>query len=367
MYCKLPKKLFFICFVAFVSAGCTSVVQENQGQSTDSTSTNSDWLIPSDNVFVGASRDEIASLDDPTFKKPSEIDFLDPDELVLGIKVGDQVRAYPNVILYYHEIVNDMIGDKAVAVTYCPLTGSGLAWDRTIDGETTTFGVSGLIYKNNLIAYDRNSESFWSQMMATSVKGTHSGDDLNTLHIIEMEWEAWEKAFPDSKVLAGNGSNSLGYEQYPYGGDYHSDDRAILFPIGQEDDRRDRKTLAHGIYYDSDLTVFPIQSFANQLTVSNKFISGNDVVIIGNGNFKLATSYSRTLEDGTTLNFEKISDEFPIVMQDDSGTEWNIFGEAVSGSMEGKTLTPLPSYNAYWFAWVDFFKSGPKTPVIAIP
>ncbi|MDZ7682712.1 MAG: DUF3179 domain-containing protein [Fodinibius sp.] len=367
MYYNQYSKTLLISVLLFFTISCSSVVEQNQGQPTDSTSTNSEWLIPSDRVFVGASRDEIASLDDPAFQKPSEVNFLEPEELVLGLKVGDEIKAYPNIILYYHEIVNDTVDGKPVAVTYCPLTGSGLAWDRTIDGQTTTFGVSGLIYKNNLIAYDRNTNSYWSQMKASSVKGVHSGDRLQTIHLIEMQWEAWQKAFPNSKVLTGNGNKTLSYEQYLYGGDYPSNNQRILFPIGQEDDRLDRKTLAHGLYYNSDLIVFPIKNFQNELTVSNKSISSTDIVLIGNRKHKLATSYSRILDDGTELSFEKVTDSFPIVMQDDSGTNWNIFGEAVNGPLKGKSLTPLPSYNAYWFAWVDFFKSGPKTPVIAIP
>jgi len=224
-----------------------------------------------------------------------------------------------------------------------------------------------LIYKNNLIAYDRKTNSNWSQMKALGVKGPLAGEEPQTYQLIEMKWKTWKEAFPTSKVLAGNQTTDFNYERYPYGGDYPSNNNSILFPIGREDDRLERKTLAHGVYYKSTLSVFPIKDFPDEISVNNRFVKGSNIVVIGSSDAQLAVTYSSKRDDGTTLNFEKVPDQLPVVMKDAEGTKWNIFGEAVSGPREGEKLTRIPSYNAYWFAWVDFFGAGPREPFIVRP
>ena len=99
-------------------------------------------------------------------------------ELVVGIVIDGHARAYPHKILDWHEIINDKIGNTAFAITYCPLTGTALGWDRTVNGTETTFGVSGLLYNTNLIPYDRLTGSYWSQMLSKSIRGSLSDQYL---------------------------------------------------------------------------------------------------------------------------------------------------------------------------------------------
>ncbi|HMB97637.1 MAG TPA: DUF3179 domain-containing (seleno)protein, partial [Balneolaceae bacterium] len=197
---------------------CESV-STNTSTPNDS-NTNDSWLIPEDQVFIGAGRDDIPSIDDPSFKPVGDIDFIEDDELIIGVKIGNEIRGYPHQILNYHEIVNDFIGDEAVAVTFCPLTGSALAWNREIEGEVTEFGVSGLIHKNNLIAYDRATNSYWSQMLEQSVNGERIGIRLQSYGVIEMNWKTWKHRFPDSEVLTGETGFDRDYSSYPYGRNY---------------------------------------------------------------------------------------------------------------------------------------------------
>lgn len=355
-------------------AACSSVTSESSSSGPvnsdpdPSSGDSTGWTIPSDRVFVGQSRDGIPSIDNPVFQDVSEVDNLEPDELVLGLKIGDQVKAYPHVVLYYHEIVNDHLGDEPVAVTYCPLTGTGLAWNRMIDGEETTFGVSGLIYKNNLIAYDRKTESYWSQMLAKGVKGPKAGEELETYQLIETTWKSWKEAYPNSKVLMGPEGIDRAYDTYPYG-NYPENNDYILFPIGNEDDRLERKKLMHGIFFKSALgvRVMPIESFTEKVKVVHRQISQNEIVIAGSSTRNLTVSYFRQLEEGPKLEFDGISGEFPVIMEDQKGNRWNVFGEAVSGPRKGERLTPVPSYNGYWFAWVDFFGDAPRRPPIIYP
>src|SRR3990172_4124896 len=136
----------------------------------DSTEVPGDWLIPKDQIFDGGpGKDGIPALTNPQFASALSTSYLNNNDLVLIIKIGGEIRIYPHPILDWHEIINDDISGTKFTLTYCPLTGSGIAWNRVINGKETTFGVSGLLYNSNLIPYDRASNSNWSQMKMLSV------------------------------------------------------------------------------------------------------------------------------------------------------------------------------------------------------
>ncbi|MEM6806653.1 MAG: DUF3179 domain-containing (seleno)protein, partial [Bacteroidota bacterium] len=124
-----------------------------------------DWLVPQDEVFDGGpGKDGIPSIDEPRFIDADAANFISENDLVVGYADGNEAKAYPHVILDWHEIVNDETNNFPHAIVYCPLTGSATGWERTIDGKKTTFGVSGLLYNTNIIPYDRETDSNWSQM-----------------------------------------------------------------------------------------------------------------------------------------------------------------------------------------------------------
>ena len=354
-----------ITFLTLFAVQCSSVSTNNENED-QIEGEGSVWSIPEDKVFIGQGRDGIASIDDPKFEQTNDIDFINDDDLITAIQIGDDIRGYPNVILNYHEIVNDRVNNIPVAVTYCPLTGSGLAWNRTVNGVETTFGVSGFIYKNNLIAYDRETQSYWSQMLNRAVAGTEENESKENYRLIEMTWEAWKEAYPNGKVLSGITGFDLNYSIFPYG-DYRTNNNNILFPIEREDDRLERKARTHGIFYTQNLVVFPISAFSDEGTVINSTYSGEDVVVAGIAKDVLVVSYSRTLSDGTTLEFSSTDEPLPAIMEDDEGTVWSVFGEALRGPKKGEWLQQIPSYNSYWFGWVDFYGTSPRTPIIQIP
>lgn len=348
----------YLTIITFAVMACSSSVSSSNSETEITDCTEEDWLLPCEQVVDGGpGQDGIPSIDEPNFSSVSEITFLEDHELVLGVKVGDQVKAYPNVIMYYHEITNDIIDDRPVAITYCPLTGSGIAWDRTINGTRTTFGVSGLIHKNNLIAYDRKTGSYWSQMKNKSINGDLKGTEAETLQLVEMTWGSWKKAFPNSQVLNTNTGYNRNYNKYLYGADYSEDHDRILFPIYTEDDRLERKVLAHSINYGFLSKTYPIRDFSKSIQVINDDFEGNKLVIAGSSELEMAVSFERIVEDGTELQFEAVTDDLPVIMEDQEGNRWNLFGEAVSGPRQGEKLTPAPGYNAYWFALADFFNS----------
>jgi hypothetical protein len=368
MIIKLTDSKFAI-FLALVLVlllfpSCNPVIDSSSNQPPASDST--DWSVPEDQIYTGALQDQILAIDEPRFASVSEIDFMKPDDLVLLLNINGQIKAYPHKVLNYVEIVNDVVGEEPVAVTFCPLTGSGLAWSRTINGHTTTFGVSGLIYKNNLIAYDRRTESRWSQMLVRSIQGPLRDEQPTPIYpLVQLRWTDMKQAYPEVPVLAGRQSARNNYDSYPYGRDFPDDDQAILFPIDHEDDRLDRKTLVHGLFYNSATSlVFPIPSLPESLTVTPYSHQGEEIVIAGSSKMELVVSFYRQLPDGTMLQFTSTGQPFPAIMEDQEGNVWNLFGTAIQGPREGSHLERPPSYNVYWYAWVDFFGVSPRNPII---
>lgn len=139
-------------------------------------------LLPADEIVQGGPpRDGIPALDEPEFVDAGDARFLEPDDRILGISLGGSARAYPVRILNYHEIVNDRIGTEPVVITYCPLCGSGMAFASEVDGRLLTFGVSGLLYNSDVLLFDRQTESLWSQLRKQAVTGPLKGLNLEML------------------------------------------------------------------------------------------------------------------------------------------------------------------------------------------
>mgnify|MGYP002624136662 FL=1 len=161
----MTRYYLFIClFVLSFSCKKEPIVSSSTGNS-------SNWLVPQAELEFGTNKDAIRAVDNPLFVPKEEILYMEAEDIVQVLKLEDEIRAYPINVLDWHEIVNDQINDKKVAITYCPLTGTGICWNREIDGMQTTFGVSGWLYRSNLIAFDRATDSYWSQMRMDCING----------------------------------------------------------------------------------------------------------------------------------------------------------------------------------------------------
>jgi Protein of unknown function (DUF3179) len=184
----------------------------------------SNATIPRDEILPGGPpRDGIPAINQPQFIKPSEVNFLRDDDRVLSVKIDNEVRAYSLRILNWHEIVNDQVGDHAIAVTYCPLAGAGMVFDRSVNGRNLSFGVSGLLYQSDLLMYDRETESLWSQIAMKAVSGAQAGAELPWLPAENMTWHAWREAYPDGKVLPTQTRCSGGCDKPGRAGTDHDD------------------------------------------------------------------------------------------------------------------------------------------------
>jgi hypothetical protein len=328
----------------------------------DTSSAEDDWLIPRFEIRDGGpGQDGIPSIDNPDFDPVGAINFIPDNRMIIGVKFEDEIRAYPHQILDWHEIVNDQVGNKSFAIQYCPLTGTGMCWNREIDGSVTEFGVSGLLFRNNLIAYDRNTESNWSQMQLRSVHGQHSGLNVETYPVVETTWETWKKLYPNSKVHNTNTGHVRNYTSFAYGSGYSTNHNDLLFPIQNHDDRLRNKVRVHGIIgsenldLDPTVKVYVINDFGDGVNLIEDSIDGNDYVIIGSGEYNFAAAFLLETTSENSTQFSAVQEQLPVVMQDNEGNSWDIFGYAVEGPRQGERLTAARSYTGYWFAWADFF------------
>jgi len=340
-------------FLGLMTAGCSDADDVNPaGGGT------AGWLIPSDQVFDGGpGKDGIPSIDNPQFTTLAKATFLTDEALIVGMRVGDEIRAYPHPILDWHEIVNDKIQSTSFALTYCPLTGSALGWNRVIDGRETTFGVSGLLYNTNLIPYDRASNSNWSQMRNQCVNGQLIGRSAEIFQVVETTWKSWKQLFPQSTVMSINTGFSRPYGSYPYfngaGQDYRIDP-FLIFPTELDDTRLPRKDRGVGLSVAGKGKAYRINAFALTIETINDTFNGLPIVVVGSSGMNFGAAYGRQLGDGALLSLQPLQNELPAVMVDNEGTKWDLFGYGVSGARAGQRLPATDSYIAYWFAWATF-------------
>ncbi|MBN4051983.1 DUF3179 domain-containing protein [Cytophagaceae bacterium AH-315-L13] len=338
--------IIFICYMLG-----TTACKKDKDSDNDS---NDSWSIPEDEVYDGGpGKDGIPSIDSPEFVSFDAIDYLEDDDLVLGIKSGNTIRAYPHPILDWHEIINDDVNGIKLSVTYCPLTGSGIGWDRNVDGSTTTFGVSGLLYNSNLIPYDRETDSNWSQMKLESVNGSLKGTIPSVIMLVETTWKTWKEMYSNTAVMSITTGYTRSYGTYPYGS-YKTNNDNLLFPISNDDSRLPQKERVHGIIAGDKQRAYQFVLFSDSTQTINDNLNNIPVVIIGNESKNFILSFERKIGD-STLTFLPVQTSLPDVMIDNEGTTWDVFGVATSGPRAGEQLTPTKSFIAYWFAWGTFY------------
>lgn len=236
------KKILLLTLTFALSFGLTRLIANPKDNGFNLEKT----IIPVDNIFSGGpGRDGIPAIDQPKFINAENADFLRPSDRVLGLAFQDINKAYPIKILNFHEIVNDRFNNEPVVITFCPLCGSGIAYSAMINGQRHSFGVSGLLYNSDVLLYDRETESLWSQLMNQSVSGPLQGEKLTPIALTHTTWEDWKQRFPKTQVLSKNTGFSRNYDTNPYEG-YHLD-RKIWFPVEQQNDSYHPKELILGI------------------------------------------------------------------------------------------------------------------------
>lgn len=232
------------------SSSTDRVVNIMEGQEIKVTAEGVKYIVdPNEIRSGGPPKDGIPSIDNPKFVTVEEADkWISDNELVLAIIYKGVKRVYPLQILVFHEIVNDNIGGDAILITYCPLCGSGIAYERVIDGVDVEFGTSGKLYNSNLLMYDRKTDTYWTQIDGKAIIGELTGRELKAISIDTVVWRDWKTEHHDSEVLSQNTGFNRNYGRDPYGSYY--EDSFLMFPVDNEDNRIHAKTVVFGIEVD---------------------------------------------------------------------------------------------------------------------
>ncbi len=341
--------LAFITTILSCSTSSTQDTPQNQDAG-EMENTSTEWSIPLAEVLDGGpGRDGIPALENPVMVSADNSSIIGDSDLILGYKNGNDIRAYQHFILDWHEIVNDDVGDVSLAITYCPLTGTGIGWNRFIDGKRTTFGVSGLLYQTNLIPFDRATKSNWSQLLNESVNGSLSGKKAEVITLVETDWKTWKTMFPDTKLMSLNTGFARTYGVYPYV-DYKTNNSFFLFPT-PKDSRLPLKERVHAIVDGGDAKVYQFSKFDSSGILKDTF-NGKNYLVVGNSNFIASFELDASQSN---LDFSFVYDgSSSAVFEDSLGTQYNVFGEAVAGSGQLNTST---SFMGYWFSIPAFYET----------
>lgn len=322
----------------------------------DSVSADLSCTIPQSQIVSGGPGiDGIPALHNPTFVRAADpgATYLRDDDRVMGLLIGETPFAIPLNILWWHEVVNLDVDDLHLAVTHCPLTGSSLVFDRSAIGNVT-LGVSGLLFNNNLLMYDRDDPfSLWPQMLRGARCGTKTGIDLPMFPSFEMTWAAWRTMHPTTGVVGSQTGFGRDYQRYPYG-DYDREDNGnLLFPIAV-DARRPPKERVLGIPGQGNADVVLPFGTLNELGTRAAVavsLDGRTVVVFWDRTSWSAAAFETEL-GGQTLTFQ-VADGAVV---DDGGSTWRVDGLATGGPLAGQRLRPVAdAFVAYWFAWAAFY------------
>ncbi|MDA1314113.1 MAG: DUF3179 domain-containing protein [Acidobacteria bacterium] len=313
----------------------------------------------------GPPKDGIPAILNPKFVSVEEANgWLAPSEPVLMVKHAGEARAYPLQILIFHELANDQIADLPILVSYCPLCNSAITFDRRIDGQTHTFGVSGMLRNSDMVMYDHQTDSLWQQLTGDSLVGEHTGKQLKLISSQVVPWNHFAENFRDAKVLSRDTGYENRYGTTPYGG-YEFSNR-LMFPVTatrKADVRPMERMLT--LILAGNVRAYPFEHLRRNKVTEGKLNDRPYVVFYEPT--ALSTMDARTIADSRAvgsagvfspmLDGEKLKFQFKNGKTIDKGTKssWDIFGKAIDGPLAGKQLDSIEHGIYYAFALLAFY------------
>lgn len=233
--------------------------------------------VPLNEILSGGPpREGIPAIDRPKFVAANKADFLTADDRLLGVRRNGIAKAYPIRILNWHEIVNDEFAGESVVISFCPLCATGTAFS-TARGTARTFGVSGLLYNSDLLLYDRQTESLWSQILGEAITGRLHGETMAMIAVEHTTWADWRTRHPRTLVLSTDTGTWRDYSRSPYAGYENSD--GLYFPVGRLDPRYHPKEQVIGIEIDGHAKVYPFTELARAGGEVTDRVGGVNVVV----------------------------------------------------------------------------------------
>lgn len=313
----------------------------------------------------------ITSLYRPNFESQNEANLkFSNSEPVFIVVLPDGPRIYPQQYMLWHQVVNEVIDDEAYAVTYCPITGTLMAYNATIQGVNLIFDVEGhdtqdgfysFLFEGNSVLIDRNTGSLWLQETGIAFDGQLAGHGLATLPVFWTSWEAAKRVYPNAPVLA-KPKGRRPYGRDPYGSylrpDNYYDNDVLLYAPRRLDKRFHKKAPMYCLEVENYL-----------LAIEISYVKKEGAVNFFAGNYPLLAVYDPELEVVRVFNRQIWSEPFLFIMDDrkliDLTTKsvWDrSTGKAVEGNMKGSSMKELFGVYSMWFAWASL---NPET--LAVP
>ncbi|MEM1128018.1 MAG: DUF3179 domain-containing protein [Bacteroidota bacterium] len=312
----------------------------------------------------GPPKDGIPSIQEPVFIAPeAAADWLAGREPVVALAVNGVARAYPLQVLIWHEIVNDVIGGTPVAVTFCPLCYSALAFERTVDGTVLSLGVSGLLRHSDMVMYDRQTETLWQQITGEAIVGTYLGTILNPVPAQILSFDQFRAAYPTGQVLSRDTGHQRPYGRNPYVGYDDISQRPFLYR-GPVDDRVKPMEKLVVAYVNEETRAYPLLA-VREAGVLTDTVDGVPLVLVHRDGVASALA-EETIADardiGTVGVFRAEAGGRPLTFAEregalvdtETGSTWSLTGRATAGPLAGAQL-PLLHHGTYFaFAWLAF-------------
>ncbi|MGB3635766.1 MAG: DUF3179 domain-containing protein [Rubrobacteraceae bacterium] len=345
---------------AGLAAGCSTdggTYSPESGETKSQTGQNPSLGQLKNNVASGGpGKDGIPPIDEPKFVSAREMDDqLEPDDRVFILDYEGETKVYPQPVLVWHEIVNDEVAGEKLSITYCPLTGSTVAFKgRAPNGEPLTFGTTGSLINSNLLMYDRATDSEWPQILGRAIVGRMRGKSLEEIPLVWTTWKQWKDRGTDAPVLSTDTGHFRSYGTDPYGS-YSATDKGYyenpttIFEVLAESDRLDPKEVVVGIKSGDKRHAIPKKT-ALQRRVWNLDLNGRPVAAVADSNLGTVRIFDRST-DGETLEFEPGGKSD---LLDQKGRAWSRKGLALSGP-GGATLPAANFYEVMWFGWYAFY------------
>lgn len=315
-------------------------------------------------ISGGPPKDGIPAIDHPVFVSSNNAaNWLHPREPVIVVEHKNRARAYPLQILIYHEIVNDTFLDLALSVTFCPLCNASIVFDRHLNGQILDFGTTGNLRLSDMVMYDRQSHSWWQQFTGTGIVGQYAGQELDQLSSKIVAFNEFLIRYPDGEVLSRDTGFSRPYGTNPYRGYDRIGDTPFLFsdPV---DPRLPAMERVLSVAYKKLFRLYPFAELDDAVLIHDRI--GDLPVVIFHKDKLLsvldqrninqsrsiysAVAYDRRI-DGKILDFRIKSGE---IIDDQTGSTWDIFGRALTGTQKGKQLKSVDRGVHFAFAWLAF-------------
>lgn len=325
-------------------------------------------------ISGGPPRDGIPAVTNPDMNTIDEAqEWLSERSPVIVVEIDGEARAYPHAVLMWHEIANDEFNGVPISVTFCPLCNSSIVFDRRVDGEVLEFGVSGKLRNSDMIMYDRTSFSWWQQLTGEGIVGEYTGTVLDVLPSQVIGFGQFAERYPDGLVMSRNTGFNRNYGVNPYR-NYDQTERPFLFR-GDIDDRLPATEHVLAGTVGDEAIAYPFAALAQEFVI-NDIVDGNEVLAVwqpGTNSSLDQASIDNSRDIGTAALFDRelngqiltfsYDADTGTITDDQTGSTWNLFGEAIAGELEGESLRQLVAAPHFWFAWAAFH---PQTSVYGL-